>query len=91
MKGEIEMTLEMAKAIIGQQEKNLRKVNNLRFIKNGYEYKIVYEGGFADFIGIYRREIGKRNFKFFHGIGGYKFWNLNQVMKEIEKMVESKG
>ena len=68
-----------AKMILEMQDKALKKINNTRVVHGGYEYKIVYEGGFSNFIGIYRRMIGKRNFKFFDGFGAYNCGNSSEV------------
>lgn len=78
------MTYETARAVLNAQERSLKKVNDFRFTYKGYEYKIVYEGGFAAFIGIYRREIGKRNFKYFSGFGAYHCWTVGQVLDKVK-------
>lgn len=55
------MTYENAVSIIGAQERNIRKVNGTRFVYGGYEYRIEYRGGFAAYVAIDRRQVGKRN------------------------------
>lgn len=81
------MTYGMAKAILECQHKALKKVDNTRFVHNGYEYKVVYEGGFASFIGIYRRAVGKRNFKYFKGFGAYNCANASEVMGMVKAAI----
>ena len=54
-----------AKSFISSQLKNLSKLNDKRFGWKGYEYKLMCEGSWlCPTVGIYRREIGKRNFKY---------------------------
>lgn len=81
------MSLVRCRELIAYQEKSLKKVNGLRFFNCGYEYKVVWEGGITCFVSLWRREIGKRNFKYYHGFGAYKFWCVGQVLDEIDKMI----
>ena len=41
------MTYENAKALIGAQERSLRKVNGFTFSYKGYDFRVKYFGGFA--------------------------------------------
>ncbi len=82
------MTYTTAKAIVDFQRENLRKAHNVRFARGDYEYKIAYEGGLAEFIGIYRRKLGKRNFEYITGFAGYKFHSAEQVVSYAKAMVE---
>lgn len=77
------MTYENAKIILGLQNRNIRKVNGVRFVRDGYEYRITYFGGFAAYVGIDRRQLGKRNFKYFGGVSASDCWNVGQVMDKI--------
>ena len=83
------MTYAYAKALVGAQERNIKKVNGVRFTYKGYEFRVKYMGGFAAYVGIDYREVGTRNFKYFGGVGGYKYWTaqavLDAVMEEIIK------
>ena len=81
------MITSIAKAIVSIQEHGLRKCNNTRFIYNGYEYRVTYKGGFAAYIAIDRRKVGTRNFKYFGGIGGYKYSTVKQVMEAVSDKV----
>lgn len=82
------MTHETAVRLLAAQDRNLRKVNNARFIHNGYEYRIKYFGGFASYVGIDRRRVGTRNFKYFGGVGAYHCWTVGDVMKLVMEEVE---
>lgn len=83
------MTYKEAVIFLGAQERNIRKVNGTRFVHDGYEYRLEYRGGFAAYVAIDRRQVGKRNFKFFGGVGAYHCWTVKEVlalvMDEIEK------
>ena len=83
------MTYKEAVALIGEQERNLRKVNNTLFEHDGYEYRVKYVGGFAAYVAIDRRKIGARKFGYFGGVGAYNCWTvgdvMNLVMRDVEK------
>lgn len=81
------MTYENAIRFINAQERAIRKVNDTRFTFKGFEYKIVYEGGFAAFVGIYRREVGKRNFKYFHGFSAAHCLTVGQVLDKAKEVI----
>lgn len=77
------MTYQMACAVIGEQERRVKKIDGVRFIHEGYEYRLTYCGGFAAYVAIDRREVGKRNFKYFGGVGAYDCWTVGQVMDKV--------
>ena len=83
------MTYKEAVAFLGAQERNIRKVNNVRFIHDGYEYRLKYVGGFAAYVAVDRRKVGAHRFGYFGGVGAYNCWTvedvMNLVMKEVEK------
>lgn len=81
------MTYEMAKALVDTQERKIRKIDGVRFEHKGFEYRLVYEGGFAAFIRIDRRQIGKRNFKYFKGFGAYNCWNAEEAFERIKEII----
>lgn len=81
------MTYAMAKIILEGQHKALKKVDGTRFMHKGYEYKVVYEGGFSSYVGIYRRLVGKRNFKYFSGFGAYECGDASEVMSKVMELV----
>lgn len=62
------MTYAMAWNILDRQDRELRKLNKMRYFYNGYEYRITYEGGFAPIISLDRRWTGTRNFKYYKAI-----------------------
>ena len=84
------MTYEQAVRTISIQEKNLRKLNGIRFIEGGYEYRITYRGGFAAYVAIDRRKVGTRNFYYFSGVGAYNCWLVSQVLDLIKAEIERK-
>lgn len=81
------MTYENAKALIGIQERGIRKIDGVRFEHKGFEYRLTYEGGFAAFVRIDRRQVGKRNFKYYNGFGAYNYWKAEQVMEKVKELV----
>lgn len=86
------MNILMAQSIINNQVKNFRKLNNVRFIKGGREYRLTYDGGwFAPMIAVYCREIGKRKFRYIfsvdvtHVMSTERAYNL--CIEKINEMV----
>ena len=77
------MTYKNAQILIEAQSHNLRKINDVRIEHDGYEYRVTYRGGFGSYVAIDRREIGKRNFKYFGGVGAYNCWNVDQVLQLV--------
>ena len=81
------MTYKEAVAFLSLQDRNLRKVNNTRFVDGGYEYRVTYRGGFASYVASDRRKIGKRNFDFFSGVGAYHCMTVGEVMDLVMEKV----
>lgn len=81
------MTYEQAVKLIYTQERRIRKVDGVRFEYKGYEYRLTYFGGFAAYVGIDRRQVGKRNFKYFSGIGAHDCWTVGQVLEKARAEV----
>ena len=85
------MTYETAKSLICAQERSLKKVDGFKFSYKGYDFRVKYFGGFSAYIGIDYRQSGKRNYKYFGGIGGYKYLSaydaLDAVRAEVVKKV----
>ena len=77
------MTYKEAVAFLGAQDRRLRKIDKTRFTHDGYEYRLVYEGGFAPMVSIERRQIGKRNFKYFGGVGVFDCWTIEDAMSRV--------
>lgn len=82
------MTYEYAVRLLQAQDRHIRKVNNTRFIENGYEYRVKYMGGFASYVAIDRRRIGTRNFKYYGGVSAVHCWTVGDVMKLVWEEVE---
>lgn len=76
--------------ILELQNRELRKLNNLRFLVDGYEYRLTYRGGFAPFISIDRRKIGARKFEYFPGLDAKHFQSADQALKEAETWIRQK-
>ena len=85
------MTYKEAVTLLDMQDRNLRKVNNVRFVEDGYEYRVKYMGGFASYIAIDRRKLGARRFNYFGGVGAYNCWNVEEAMALVMKEVKSKA
>ena len=85
------MTYRNAVSLISAQERRISKINGTRFIHEGYEYRLTYKGGFAAYVAIDCRQLGKRNFKYFGGVGAYNCWTVGDVMDLIMKEVERKN
>lgn len=84
------MDINTAKLIIGTQEKNLRKIKDIRLFNNGYEFRLNYEGGFGAFICIDYRKVGTRNFKYFSGIGAYDCIYCHTAINKCVEHIENK-
>jgi hypothetical protein len=85
------MTYTQAVKLLSMQDRNIRKVNNTRFVQDGYEYRVTYRGGFASYVAIDRRRVGTRNFKYFGGVGAYNCWTVGDVMELVMHEVEKKA
>ena len=82
------MTYQNAVRLLSAQDRNIRKVNGTRFVKDGYEYRVTYRGGFASYVAIDRRKIGKRNFQYFGGVGAGHCWTVEDVMELVMEKVK---
>ena len=82
------MTYEYAVRFLKAQDRNIRKVNGVRFTRDGYEYRLKYMGGFASYVAIDRRRVGTRNFKYYGGVSAVHCWTVGDVMKLVEKEVD---
>lgn len=83
------MTFDEAIKLVQYQKRVLKKVNGIVIDYKGYQYRLTYFGGFSEYIGIDRRQIGKRNYKYFSGIGAWHYRSVAGAvaacMEEIEK------
>ena len=84
------MTYAQAVKTVQVQESNIRRVNGIRFEHNGYEYRLTWRGGFAAYVAIDRRKVGKRNFEYFSGVGAYNCWTVGGVLKLVQEAIEKK-
>ena len=58
------MTTWTANAILSARKRRIKAYNNVRFHKDGYEYRLTYEGGFFGFLKVDRRSDYKPNGRF---------------------------
>lgn len=84
------MTYEEAKTILRMQDRRIRKIDGTRLFVGDFEYRISYYGGFASYVAIDRRQIGKRNFKYFSGVGAYNCWTVGEVLDLINEEIMKK-
>lgn len=84
------MTIMEARTVIEMQERNFRQLHNTKFVHGNYEYRIRYEGGFSAFFAIQRREIGKRNFKFFGGFSAADMGTNFAVINEVAEIIRER-
>lgn len=86
------MNIGVARAILGTQNKNLRKLRDTRFTYKDKEFRVSYQGGFSAFTAIDYRPIGKRNFKYFDGFGAYDCATAQEALsKAIDIVKEREG
>ncbi len=81
------MNIKTAYGIVAMQNARVRTLNGLRFTHKGYEYEIRYEGGFSLFVSLYRREIGKRNFKYYKGRGCYDCIGAATALEKLQALL----
>ena len=81
------MNIKTAYGIINMQTARIKTLHGKRFIHKGYEYEVRYEGGFAAFVALYRRELGKRNFKFYKGEGCYDCLGAATAWDKLQKLL----
>lgn len=81
------MNIRIAQAIVSGQNERIRTLNGKRFTHGRYEYEIRYEGGFACFVSLWRREIGRRNFKYFKGDGCYDCMGAATAWEKLSKLL----
>ncbi len=79
------MDINVARALIQIQDRRISKLDGKRFIYKGFEYEFRFEGGFACFVGVYRRQIGRRNFKYFDGEGCWDCHTAEEAVKKLTK------
>lgn len=82
----MDITIAYAQAVLKEQNKELRKINNKRFVADGYEYKIEFCGGIVPIVIIEGRQVGKRKFRYVCSIPVDKCRDVN----DIEKLIEEK-
>lgn len=84
------MTYETAKMLLTKQDRSLRMLNNLRFFLGDYEYRLTYVGGFAAYVAIDRRMIGKRNFKYYPTVDIHWCRTASEAFAEIIETIKER-
>ena len=84
------MTTIQAFDIIEMQRRDFRKLHNKKFTRGNYEYRIRYEGGFAEFFAIQRREIGAHKFKYYGGLGAAFLHDNFAVIDAINNIIDER-
>lgn len=82
------MELIFAKSLVEFQHKTFASLHNFRFTVDKYEYRIKYEGGFACMFKIDRREVGKKNFKYWNSIGGWQYSSASDILEKIKEKID---
>ena len=86
------MNIGVARAILGIQDKNLRKLRDTRFTYKDKEFRVSYQGGFSAFTEIKYRPVGKRNFLHYGGFGAYDCTTAQEALsKAIDIIKEVEG
>lgn len=81
------MNINTARVLIQNQNSCIRILHGKRFNYKGFEYEVRYEGGFATFVSLYRREIGKRNFKYFNGTSCADCIGTATAMEKLKQLL----
>ena len=84
------MTYKNASILLQMQDRSIRKIDGIRFINGDCEYRLMYRGGFAPYVGLDRRKIGKRNFKYFGGFGAAHCWTISDIFDLVQKEIEKR-
>ncbi len=84
------MNYQTAKIIVNSQNRTFKNLKDVRIKFKGYEYRVQYKGGFAAYVAIDRREVGKRNFKYFSGICAVHCLTTMQVLDAVEREIKRK-
>ena len=85
------MSVEMAYAVLAWQDKQIKSINGTGFQYGRYEYRLTYRGGFASYIAIDRREVGRRNFVYFGGVSAVHCFSAKEAMKLVVDEIKKKG
>ena len=84
------MTLQMAKGLLKMQNRSIRKLNGFKLKVGRYEYRLTYKGGLSCYIGIDRRELGRRNFHYYKGFCAGSCHSYKDALSEIIDLIVSR-
>ena len=79
-----------AERTINALKSELKKVNNMKFTNGDTDYRIEYEGGLAEYIGIYGRKKGGIAFRFVDGFPAYDLGTKERVIDKAKQIIFSK-
>jgi len=85
------MDIRFARSLIQSQNKSLRSLNGMRFIRGGYEYRLAFHGGFAAYVSVDRRAVGKRNFSDFGFVPVYDCLSANGGFEKVMALLDKKA
>ena len=80
----------LVERFIIMQRETLKQAHNFRFTYEGYEFRLIYEGGLAESFSVLWRKIGDRNFRHFDGFSAYKLYDKEQVISFAKALVSQK-
>lgn len=76
-----------AERMMNAQKEALKSLNNYKFTQDGYEYRLVYNGGVAEFVSIYGRRVGTEAYKYISGFEGYDLYSREDAIAEAKKII----
>lgn len=79
-----------AVAMLQMQDRRLKRVNGLRFLKEGFEYRLMYSGGFVPLVKLDRRAVGRRKFQYFATVDVSDCRDDVEAMDEVYKTIDAR-
>jgi len=69
----------------GEHAGNVRKINHVRFDRDGFEYKLEYD---SPWVIISRRRFGERKYSYFSRVNVKNCWKFDEVMEKVEVKID---
>lgn len=76
------------KHAINVQREELRKAHNKKIRIGNFSYRIVHEGGIAEYFSVYGRKDGALLYRVIGGFPAYMMGNHKEVIEEAEKIIQ---
>ena len=76
------------KHAINIQREELKKAHNKKFKIGNYSYRIIYEGGLAEYVSVYGRKDGGLLYRFIAGFPAYDIHDHKVVIEEAQKIIQ---